>query len=158
MIGKYVIVRRLIKPFDVPVFDPADFAPVCGGMSDRISRVDHPATLGLHKVWKGLVECFAQYPIAPTYTFTTIYSPFAELPKHVDRPVCQWNLAVAHSYSAGVPWDFYLDGDDRFDPDVIRLEPGDGLIYSGRSPHWRRRQHFPQHVTMMLFHYISVVS
>jgi alkylated DNA repair dioxygenase AlkB len=156
MIGKYLIARRLIKPADLPIFNVTDFKSTPGGISDRISCRDHPATLALHKRWKPLVECFAQSFVVPTYTFATIYNPFADLPSHIDRPECQWNLGVAHSYSAGVPWEFLLDIDDRFDPDIIRLEPGDGVIYPGYHRHWRHRQQVAQHVTMMLFHYVSV--
>jgi hypothetical protein len=67
----------------------------------------------------------------PTYSFWRMYTMFADLKKHTDRPSCEVSVTVMIG-SDGTPWPIYMDGVE------INMEPGDAAIYLGcEVEHWR---------------------
>jgi len=69
----------------------------------------------------------------PTYTFFRMYTKFAKLTKHTDRPSCEISATLCLG-SDGTKWPIYIDGTP------IDLNPGDAAIYLGKEiPHWRDR-------------------
>jgi len=69
--------------------------------------------------------------LLPTYAFWRMYTMFADLKKHKDRPACEISVTVMLG-SDGNKWPIYMDGKS------IELEPGDATIYLGCDvEHWR---------------------
>jgi hypothetical protein len=69
--------------------------------------------------------------LLPTYAFWRMYSMFADLKKHKDRPSCEISVTVTIG-SDGTKWPIFMDGVE------INMEPGDAAIYLGcEIEHWR---------------------
>tara|TARA_Y100000114_G_C11757212_1_gene327551 strand:- start:314 stop:862 length:549 start_codon:yes stop_codon:yes gene_type:complete len=67
----------------------------------------------------------------PTYSFWRMYTKFAVLKKHKDRPSCEISVTV-HIGSDNTPWPIYMDGKP------MDTKPGDAVIYLGcELEHWR---------------------
>ena len=80
---------------------------------------------------KELMEKETGLKLFPTYAFWRMYTMFADLKKHKDRPSCEIS-ATLHIGSDGSDWPIYMDGQE------IYLKPGDGVVYSGtKVEHWR---------------------
>ena len=78
-----------------------------------------------------LMEKETGLELLPTYAFWRMYSMFADLKKHKDRPSCEISVTVMIG-SDGNPWPIFMDGNK------IELEPGDAAIYLGcEIEHWR---------------------
>jgi hypothetical protein len=78
-----------------------------------------------------LIEKNIEEELLPTYSYSRIYTKFADLKKHKDRPSCEIS-ATLHIGSDGSDWPIYMDGQE------IYLKPGDGVVYSGtKVEHWR---------------------
>lgn len=69
--------------------------------------------------------------LLPTYAFWRMYTKFADLKKHSDRPSCEISVTV-NIGSDGTSWPFLVDKSS------IDLEPGDAVLYLGcEVEHWR---------------------
>ena len=65
-----------------------------------------------------------------TYSFWRMYTKFAILEKHKDRPSCE--ISVTVNIGSDVDWPIHVDGK------AISLKPGDAVIYLGQEvEHWR---------------------
>jgi len=78
-----------------------------------------------------IIETESNLKLFPTYTYWRMYTRFATLKRHRDRPSCEISASVQIS-SDGVEWPLYLDGKE------IILKNGQAVIYTGMElPHWR---------------------
>jgi hypothetical protein len=69
--------------------------------------------------------------LLPTYSFWRMYTKFANLKKHKDRPSCEISVTV-NIGSDGTKWPIFMEGTS------IDLNEGDAIIYLGRElTHWR---------------------
>ncbi len=69
--------------------------------------------------------------LLPTYAYWRMYTKFADLKKHSDRPSCEISATV-NIGSDGTPWSFFVDKTS------IDLNPGDAVLYLGcEVEHWR---------------------
>ena len=96
-------------------------------------------------------------PVKPSYSYVCLYVGGSDLPRHTDRPECEYTLSLAVSSTppAIKPWPLYLDVPSRPKGFGARLNPGDGLIFRGREiPHYRKR--LSNHCTWcsILFHFV----
>lgn len=86
--------------------------------------------------------------LIPTYSFGRIYTKFATLKKHTDRPSCEISVTIQVG-SDGTPWPIFMGGEK------VLLEDGDGVIYKGREvPHWRDEFEGDWHSQIFL-HYVE---
>ena len=84
----------------------------------------------------------------PTYAFWRMYTMFADLKKHKDRPACEISVTVMIG-SDETKWPIFMDGNQ------IELEPGDAVIYLGcELEHWREEFKGDWHAQCFL-HYIN---
>jgi Rps23 Pro-64 3,4-dihydroxylase Tpa1-like proline 4-hydroxylase len=89
--------------------------------------------------------------VLPTYTYSRIYKNGSELTKHTDRDACEISLTV------------HLDGDSKWpiwietpsgEHRCVELNPGDAMLYLGRTaPHWRD-VYGGEHYTQAFLHYV----
>ena len=69
--------------------------------------------------------------LKPTYSYWRMYTTFADLKKHVDRPACEISVSI-NIGSDGTSWPIFIDGKS------IDLHPGEAIIYLGCELfHWR---------------------
>jgi hypothetical protein len=86
--------------------------------------------------------------LLPTYSFWRMYTKFADLEKHKDRPSCEISVTIQIS-SDGTEWPIYVDGKKNI------LENGQALIYLGQDlEHWRDEFKGDYHAQCFL-HYVN---
>jgi hypothetical protein len=86
--------------------------------------------------------------LLPTYAFWRMYSMFADLKKHKDRPSCEVSVTVMIG-SDGNKWPIYMDGTE------INMEAGDAAVYLGcEVEHWREEFKGDWHAQTFL-HYVD---
>ena len=85
--------------------------------------------------------------VMPTYSYWRSYTMGDILPKHKDRPECQYSVTLMID-SCGTEWPIYLDGTP------INLKPGDGIVYKGcEAEHWRETFKGDYHAQCFLHYY-----
>lgn len=91
-------------------------------------------TLGLYL--QPTIEYITGKTLYPTYTYMRIYYTGSDMPKHKDRPSCEYSATVCISNDPE-PWEIYfenLEGEEK----AVYLNPGDMIVYKGDTlPHWR---------------------
>lgn len=98
--------------------------------------------------------------LIPTYSFTVLYPPGADLPSHTDRPACEFSvsLTIANRHGAvdADPWPLYLADPDGGAPVALVLGPGDFVVYRGGDlAHFREPQPEGRHNYSLLLHYVN---
>ena len=97
---------------------------------------------------KRIMEKTTGLKLLPTYSFWRMYTKYAILRKHKDRPACEISVTV-HIGSDGTPWPIYMDGKP------INTKPGDAAIYMGPVvEHFRERFMGDWHSQVFL-HYVN---
>ena len=87
--------------------------------------------------------------LLPTYSFWRMYTKYATLIKHKDRPACEYSITTFIGSDGSFQWPFYAD-----DKEFI-LEPGDAVFYKGREvAHWRNEFLGDWHAQLFL-HYVN---
>jgi hypothetical protein len=95
-----------------------------------------------------LIEQETGLELYPTYTYGRIYWNGSTLPKHKDRPSCQYSATLCIDNDPK-PWPIYMEGKK------ILLEPGDITIYRGcDAEHWRDPYTGKQQIQLFL-HYVD---
>jgi hypothetical protein len=85
----------------------------------------------------------------PTYSFTRMYTKFATLKKHRDRPSCEISVTVQLGSCETTKWPIYIDNTPIF------LENGDAVIYLGMElDHWRE-EFMGDHHAQVFLHYVD---
>jgi hypothetical protein len=86
--------------------------------------------------------------LAPTYAFWRMYTMFADLKKHKDRPSCEISVTVMIN-SDGTKWPIFMDEKE------IELKPGNAVVYLGcELDHWREEFKGDWHAQTFL-HYVD---
>tara|TARA_R110002153_G_scaffold89968_1_gene220022 strand:- start:718 stop:1269 length:552 start_codon:yes stop_codon:yes gene_type:complete len=81
---------------------------------------------------KSLMEKEVGKKLLPTYSFWRMYTKFADLALHKDRPSCEISV-TANIGSDGTKWPIFID------ENPIDIEQGDAVIYLGcELPHYRK--------------------
>jgi alkylated DNA repair dioxygenase AlkB len=74
--------------------------------------------------------------LLPSYSYARIYYTGADLPKHKDRPSCEYSITLCIKNDT-VPWPIWFQTKDGKDVSV-ELNEGDMVIYKGPEIlHWR---------------------
>ncbi len=75
--------------------------------------------------------------VLPTYSYTRVYFPGAEMKEHTDRESCEVSTTLTLGYNDQKPWPIYLTDLHGKEQELL-LEQGDFLIFTGsKLPHWR---------------------
>jgi len=95
-----------------------------------------------------LMEKETGFKLNPTYAFWRMYTMFADLKKHKDRPSCEISVTVMIG-SDGTKWPIFIEGNE------MELQPGDAVIYLGcELEHWREEFKGDWHSQVFL-HYVD---
>lgn len=119
---------------------------------------DEPVMHGLHGLLTPLVARVVGTAVRPTYAYLATYLDGADLPAHLDRPQCRWNMSLALDQTPDLrleeTWPIYVQPEDR--AIAIHLMPGDAVIYSGTDiVHGRRPLPEGQTATLCFFHFVE---
>ena len=95
-----------------------------------------------------LMEKETNLKLRPTYSYWRMYTKFADLKKHTDRPSCEISV-TAMIGSDGTPWPIFI-GEKEFG-----LKDGDAVIYLGCDvAHYRKEFQGDWHA-QVFFHYVD---
>jgi len=95
-----------------------------------------------------LMEKESGLELLPTYSFWRMYTKFADLKKHKDRPACECSVTVMIG-SDGTSWPIFI-GEEKFD-----LKPGQAAMYWGTEvTHWREEFQGDWHAQCFI-HYVD---
>ncbi len=94
--------------------------------------------------------------LVPTYSFTRTYSKGSDLPRHSDRPSCQYSMTINIGGSSDDPWPFFCKSKiiDNSTSKIINpmYVP---IIYMGMEvSHWREELE-KDYSTHIFLHYVD---
>lgn len=82
------------------------------------------------------VAAVVERSLEPTYSYFRAYRRGDVLPRHKDRPSCEFSVSLSLGYEGAEDWPLWVKGTDGEAPASLR--PGDGVIYRGTEiEHWR---------------------
>ena len=97
---------------------------------------------------KKIIEENVGKELLPTYTYWRLYSKFAFLKKHTDRPSCEISVTLMID-SDGKDWPLIIEDEE------YHLKPGEAVIYTGtKHSHWRDSYMGDYHIQSFL-HYVD---
>jgi hypothetical protein len=94
------------------------------------------------------VEEESNLKLLPTYSFWRMYTKFADLKPHKDRPSCECSVTVQIA-SDGTKWPIYIDGEE------IILEDGDAALYWGTEVEHSRKEFLGDYQSQVFLHYVD---
>jgi len=97
---------------------------------------------------KSVVEEESGLKLYSTYAFWRMYTKFADLRKHTDRPACEISVSVCLG-SDGFEWPLF------FNDTPINLEPGDACIYLGCEVIHGREEYQGDWQAQTFLHYVD---
>ena len=97
------------------------------------------------------VEKLTEKILYPTYTYARLYVTGNEMPKHIDRPACEYSLTLKLGDSGNGNWPIIIEGKEVF------LDDGDAVLYKGcEVEHWRDKCEIEDYKLGQLFlHYVD---
>jgi hypothetical protein len=123
----------------------------------RFAAHNESATRFFHQQLGGIVSAIVGEPVKPSYVYFASYQSGAELPRHTDRPQCEFSISMLVDFTPEpdleAPWPIHLDtADGRVS---IYQAIGDSLLYRGRAlPHLRDPLSDGCTSTSVFFHYV----
>lgn len=86
--------------------------------------------------------------LLPTYSYFRVYTKYAHLKKHTDRPSCEISVTI-NVASCGVKWPIFMDGTP------IDLKPGDAAVYLGQKVEHERKEFLGDFQSQVFLHYVD---
>jgi hypothetical protein len=112
------------------------------------------ATESLLKMLHPKMEEIIGKKLHPTYSYARIYYPNAEMPKHSDRPSCEYSATLTISVDPE-PWEIWFT-DFKNESKPLILNVGDMCVYQGtKLEHWRDSYTGTKQIQAFL-HYVEV--
>ena len=130
-------------------FNMSDFASPTAQSNNMDSHfyADHVMeSLMLNKV--NLMEKVTDLELLPTYSFWRMYTKFADLPAHKDRPSCEYRVSVCIG-SCGTKWPIYMD------KKPMDLKPGQAVVYKGCEITHSRKEFQGDWQAQVFLHYVN---
>jgi len=97
---------------------------------------------------KIIVEKESDTKLLPTYRYRNMYTKYANLIKHRDRPSCEISVTVSIA-NDGIDWPFFI-GNKK-----IILKPGEAVIYKGCDIVHHRKELLGDYQTQFFLHYVD---
>ena len=83
----------------------------------------------------------------PTYSYFRLYTKYATLKKHKDRPSCE--ISVTVNISSDKDWPIIIEGKE------IITKPGEAVIYLGEKLFHERKQFTGDYCLQAFLHYVD---
>lgn len=164
----YTIVRNLIDPIHIGALRQYYRALVATGrlprgdnqVAERYRLHSEPVAMFFHPQLSSLVSRIAAEPVKSSYTYFASYPPGSELPRHLDRPQCEFSISLLVDYvpdpNGPCGWPLLLEHPGL--PGGIAaadLGIGDAVFYRGRQlTHSRDRLPDGHQSSSIFFHYV----
>lgn len=159
----YAVVRDLIHPLQLGALRRHYRALLAAGdvpkgdwIEERYGLHSEMMASFLHLQLDGLVSEIAGEPVKPSFVYFGSYRPGAVLPRHVDRPQCQFSISLLVDYSpepdGPCGWPLYLEN-PRAPQAMLAadLALGDGAVYRGQDVFHYRHALPEGHLATLLF-------
>ena len=157
MVEKYIVVKNILTKEELDLlksysrikhkinFDSFDF-----NQSDNFDTMFYgdPVMEALMLQKQKILETKTNLELLPTYAFWRMYTSFADLKKHKDRPSCEISVTIQLG-SDGTPWPIYMEDKS------ILLEDGDGVIYKGCEIEHSREEFQGDWHSQVFLHYVD---
>jgi hypothetical protein len=166
--ARYTVLRHVIRPFQLAAVRRYYRELIAEGFlrfGDKEWRDCHfaaeePMAHFFHQQFAGLVSEIAGERVRPTFLFFRCYYPGAELPRHRDRPQCEYSMSVLVDHAPEPddvsPWPIYLEPPGGGTGIPIRQGLGDALLYRGcELPHFRYPLREADSSSVWLFFYVG---
>lgn len=164
----YAIVRDLIPPVHIAALRRYYRALVAGGrlprgdsqVAERHRLHSEPAGMFFHPQLTSLVSRIAGEPVKPSYLYFSSYPSGAALPRHVDRPQCEFSISLLVDYTPDPDgpcgWPLFLEHPGLPGGAVgADLGLGDALMYRGRElVHYRNSLPEGHQSSSIFLHYV----
>jgi hypothetical protein len=99
------------------------------------------------------VEEITGKKLFPSYSYARIYYNGAEMPRHIDRPSCEFSVTITLEIDQQ-PWEIYFKDRSNVEVPVI-LNVGDMCVYQGSElEHWRVNYQGNKQIQVFL-HYVD---
>lgn len=136
------IKHRIHDKFD---YTPADL--LLSPNADTMFYAD-PIMESLMVTKQKLMEEQTNKKLLPTYSYWRMYTRFADLKKHIDRPSCEISVTV-HIGSDGTDWPIYIAGVEN------KTNPGDAVVYMGCEVEHYRKEFEGDWYSQVFLHYVD---
>jgi len=163
----YLIVRDMIHPMQLGALRRHYQAMLAGGSVPKGDWIErryglHSELMAtfLHLQLRDLVSQIAGERVKPSFVYLGIYGESAELPRHTDRPQCEFNISLQIDYRpephGPTGWPLYLENPGRPEAAVAAdLGLGDAVFYRGREvAHYRHPLRDGHQATLLFLNYV----
>jgi len=96
---------------------------------------------------KKLMEKNTGKKLSPSYSYWRLYTKYATLVKHVDRPSCE--ISVTVNIASDKDWPIIVDGEKMF------TKPGEAIIYLGEKLFHERKEFTGDYYIQVFLHYVD---
>lgn len=117
----------------------------------RWFRHNDPIAVLVHERLTAQIERALGRPIKKSYCYLVCYAEGATLPRHIDRPQCEYTFDFCIEESTTEPpWPLMVGG-EPFD-----LKTNEGLLYRGRDlEHYREEKPSGKLIHLVFFHFVD---
>jgi hypothetical protein len=163
----YAVLRDLIHPLQLGALRRHYRALLAAGdvpkgdwIEERYGLHSEMMASFLHLQLDGLVSEIAGEPVKPSFVYFGSYRPGAVLPRHVDRPQCQFSISLLVDYSpepeGPCGWPLYLENARVPQPALAAdLALGDGAVYRGQEVfHYRHALPEGHQASLLFLNYV----
>jgi len=159
----YLILRDLIHPLQLGALRQHYRALLAGGdvpkgdwIEERYGLHSEMMASFLHLQLANLVSQSVGEPVKPSFVYMGSYREGAALPRHTDRPQCEFSISFLVDYSPDPDgpcgWPLYLENPRTSEAIVAAdLAIGDGVFYRGREVFHHRHALPEGHQATLLF-------
>lgn len=144
----------------------------CSQSNSLITQYADPLMETLMDMSTGVIEQNVGKKLFPTYSFFRIYDKGSDLPIHVDRPSCEYTVALCLGCEPDdKPYNIYVGEEDKSSDyryydrkkklvnlkinHAFEMLPNNALIFQGmENLHWREECHHDHFITVFL-HYVD---
>ena len=114
----------------------------------------------LHLQLRDLVSRIADEPVKPSFVYFASYREGADLPRHMDRPQCEFSMSLLMDYSpepdGPCGWPLFLEHPQKPESRLAAdLAIGDAAVYRGREVfHYRDALPADHQATLLFLNYV----
>jgi hypothetical protein len=113
-----------------------------------------PASDELLEILTPVISKVSGRNLIPTYSYARMYVNGEKLPKHTDRPACQYSVTLCLGMD-GDPWPIFMSKTKEDAGGSVSLNVGDGVLYLGMDMHHWREPFEGQWQAQVFLHWVD---